>query len=118
MIEHIENPAAVATVTWLPAEKGGRRSGPPTGPVYAATTAFTTGDPIESEPGWPATDPRTMSILLERTGSAPQITESMRVGFIAPELATSFLRHGAEFVVLEGPKPVAHGVVTEVLEIG
>ncbi|KHF45564.1 hypothetical protein MINT15_07810 [Saccharomonospora viridis] len=115
MLENIENPLALATVTWLPPEQGGRRSGPPSAPVYASTTTFRTGDAVESEPGWPATDPRTVSVLLQRIDPTPQTTELVKVGFLAPELARPYLHEGAELVILEGPKQVAHAVITEVL---
>ncbi|WP_026452868.1 hypothetical protein [Saccharomonospora iraqiensis] len=115
MLSEIGNPVATARVRWIPADEGGRASGPPTGPVHAATATFRTGDPVERDPGWPATDPRTTSVLLQRIGPAPCEVELATVGFLAPDQARPYLREGAELVVLEGPRPVADAVITEVL---
>ena len=113
MISNIEDPLAFAAVNWTSAEEGGRRSGPPTAPVYSATAVFKLGDDAEVMPGWPATADQ-LSILLQRV-SQPATEEVVKVGFLYPELAQPFLRNGAEFLVLEGPRVVARGVVTELL---
>jgi hypothetical protein len=111
VIEDIPQPQAYADVTWVPPEEGGRRSGPPTATVYAATTVFTEGDEAEVQPGWPGSADQ-LSILLQRTGGPA----GYKVGFLAPDLARPHLHPGAEFLVLEGPKVVGHGVVREVPE--
>ncbi|WP_007024985.1 hypothetical protein [Saccharomonospora iraqiensis] len=118
MLSEIGNPVATARMRWIPAEEGGRASGPPTAAVYASTTTFRTGDPVEQDAGWPATDPRTTSVLLQRVEPEPHEVERSKVGFLAPEQARPYLREGAELVVLEGPKPVAEAVITEVLRTG
>jgi hypothetical protein len=114
MISDIEEPLALATVTWVSAEDGGRRSGPPAASVYSATAVFRLGNDEEVQPGWPATVSQ-ISVLLQRVSQPPTTEEVVRVGFLFPELARPFLHDGAEFVVLEGPKVVAHAVVTELL---
>ena len=114
MISNIEDPLALATVTWVSAEEGGRRSGPPTAPVYSATAVFKLGNDAEVMPGWPATADQ-MSILLQRVSQPAATEEVVKVGFLYPELAQPSLRDGAEFLVLEGPKVVACAVVTELL---
>ncbi|TDB77086.1 hypothetical protein [Micromonospora sp. KC721] len=111
MLAEIENPLASAVLTWIPADNGGRRSGPPTAPVYSATAAFRLGD--DTQPGWPAVADQ-VSILLQRMSQLPTETENVKVGFLFPELAAPFVKPGAEFVVLEGPKVVATGVIKEV----
>jgi YD repeat-containing protein len=60
-------PAAEAVVSWCSAEDGGRRSGPSTAPVYAATAIFVQGGEQEVQPGWPASADQ-LTILLEETG--------------------------------------------------
>jgi hypothetical protein len=114
MISNIEEPLALATVTWASVEEGGRRSGPPTAPVYAATAVFVLGNDADVEPGWPAAVNQ-ISVLLQRVSQPAMTKETAKVGFLFPELARPSLRNGAEFVVLEGPKVVARAVVTQVL---
>jgi hypothetical protein len=110
----IEKPLAIATLTWVSAPAGGRRSGPPTAPVYAATAVFGEGDEAEVHPGWPVTADQ-VSILLQRLSPSPEVVEDFKIGLLFPEMVISNVRPGAEFVVLEGPKVVAHGVIREVL---
>lgn len=117
MLTEIENPVASAVLTWVPATKGGRRSGPPTAPVYSATAAFRLGDDAEIHPGWPTTTDQ-VSILLQRMSQPPAETESVKVGFLFPELAAPYVQPGVGFVVLEGPKVVATGIIKEVYRQG
>jgi hypothetical protein len=114
MISNIEEPLALATVTWASVGEGGRRSGPPTAPVYSATAVFVLGNDAEVEPGWPVAANQ-ISVLLQRVSQPAMTQETVKVGFLYPELARPSLHDGAEFVVLEGPKVVARAVVTQVL---
>lgn len=114
MISNIEEPVALATVTWVSAEEGGRRSGPPMAPVYSATAVFRLGNDGEVMPGWPATADQ-ISVLLQRVSQSAATEEVVKVGFLYPELAQSSLHDGVEFLVLEGPKVVAYAVVTKLL---
>lgn len=108
-----ENPVACAEVRWRTAGEGGRRSGPPTVPVYMATAVFVLGDESEVQPGWPASADQ-ISILLEKTGERADGTWSCTVGFLVPDLAWPHLHPTAELLVLEGPRTVAVARITEV----
>lgn len=114
MLSHIDDPLALVAVTWASAKNGGRKSGPPTASVYTATAVFRLGNDSETQPGWPVSVDQ-VSILLERVTQTPAEVEMMKVGFLFPDLVRSSIRCGAEFVILEGPKVVAQGVLTEVL---
>ena len=48
VIRSIDAPAADALIRWLPADQGGRQSGPPTAPVYAADCTFPLGGETET----------------------------------------------------------------------
>jgi hypothetical protein len=87
MRTEIDDPVATVEIRWISAADGGRRSGPPTAPVYVTTCVFPLGGDAEVQPGWPMNaDP-----------------------------AMPYIHVGADILVLEGPKPVAHAVVREVL---
>jgi hypothetical protein len=77
----------------------------PPGPIFAATARFG-----ESETTFPE-----VSILLRYRGLAPAPGTQFDadIGFLAPELVVDRLAPGMRFTVLEGPKPVAEGVVEE-----
>ncbi len=113
-MNRIESPMAIASVRWLTAQEGGRRSGPPTAPVYMATSVFVEGDEDEVQPGWPASADQ-LSILLEPVKSDDVGRTRCVVGFLAPDLARASLRQGAELRVLEGPRVVAHARVERLL---
>ena len=117
MLAEIEDPVASAVLTWVPAAAGGRRSGPPTAPVYSATAVFRLGVDAEIQPGWPTAADQ-VSILLQRISQLPAQVESVRIGFLFPELAAPYVQACAGFVVLEGPKVVATGVIEEVYRQG
>lgn len=113
MMDKIENAVASAVVRWRIADEGGRRSGPPTAPVYMATAVFALGDESEVQPGWPASADQ-LSILLEKTGELDDGGWSCVVGFLVPDLARPHLHPDAELLVLEGPRTVAVAHITEV----
>lgn len=113
MREHIEQPLARAAVTWRPVADGGRQSGPPTAPVYAATAIFPLGGEDETQPGWPATADK-ISVLLEKTQMSHGGTAIYKVDFLFRELAIPFLKPGAEMLITEGPKVVASAVIRDV----
>lgn len=115
MMEKIEKPVAEAMVRWRTADEGGRRSGPPTAPVYMATAVFVQGGDREVEPGWPASADQ-LSILLQKTEELDERRWRCVVGFLAPELARPNLRPGVELLVLEGPRVVASAQVDAVIE--
>jgi hypothetical protein len=117
MIKHIAEPVAFAVVRWLPSSQGGRSSGPPTAPVYAATCIFPLGDDREVHPDWPR-GAEQFSILLEEVEKLPDGDRVCKVGFLAPDLAEPFVYPGAEVLVMEGPKIVANAVIREVVTCG
>ncbi|MFI1294321.1 hypothetical protein ACH4VM_39130 [Streptomyces sp. NPDC020792] len=106
MIE-LKEPMAVAVVRWLPESQGGRRSGPPTAPVYAATATFRSDTP--------QSDADLLSILVKRTGTRPDGSDLAGIGFLVPDLARLHLQVGVELLITEGPKVVAHAVIHELL---
>lgn len=114
MIKHIAEPVACAVVRWLPPERGGRSSGPPTAPVYAATCIFPLGDDREVHPDWPR-GAQHFSILLEEVERLPDDGRVCKVGFLAPDLAQPFVRPGADVLVMEGARIVANAVIREVV---
>lgn len=117
VVEKIESPVAEAVVRWCGADEGGRRSGPPSAPVYMATAVFVLGDDVEVQPGWPASADQ-VSILLQKTGELDDGRWHCLVGFLVPELARPHLRLGAELLVLEGPHTVATACIDTVFDRG
>jgi hypothetical protein len=116
MITSIESPLALARVRWRTFEEGGRRSGPPTAPVYAATCVFPLGHDGEVQPGWPGSADQLSVLLQHADADADAAYRLYRVGFLAPDLARPFLRPDARMLVLEGPKVVADGIVEAVFD--
>ncbi len=114
MIEDIADPVALAVVTWVTLEMGGRASGPPAGPVYAATSVVVHGADAEVLPGWPATADQ-LSILLQEVESLPGGARICKVDFPARDLAVPFVQPGATLLIMEGPKVVATAVITHVI---
>lgn len=86
MIQTIEEPVAYAELSWLTADEGGRKSGPPTAPVYAATCVFPLGNDAAVHPGWPASGDA-VSILLEAVEKAADGSGTYKVDFLARDLA-------------------------------
>lgn len=114
MISDITNPIARAEVSWLPPEAGGRRSGPPTATVYAATCAFALGDDADVLPGWPAAAAEWSILLQQESGSdGPRL---YKVDFLYPDRVRNFVRNGAELVILEGHRVVATAVLRDVMD--
>jgi hypothetical protein len=84
-MEKIESPVAEGLVVWRTHDEGGRRSGPPTAPVYMATAVFVKGCEEEVQPGWPASADQ-LSILLQETKRLADDRRRCLVGFLVPEL--------------------------------
>ncbi|WP_327428749.1 hypothetical protein [Streptomyces sp. NBC_01236] len=114
-MEKIEKPVAEAVVHWRAGDDGGRRSGPPTAPVYMATAVFVQDGDREVQPGWPASADQ-LSILLQKTEELDECRWRCLVGFLVPGMARPNLRAGAELLVLEGPRVVASAQVEDVIE--
>ena len=117
MIEDIEEPFAYAAVMWVTPEMGGRSSGPPTAPVYAATSVFVHGGDVEVQPGWPAGVDQ-LSILVQMTETLPSGAWLAKIDFLARDLAGPWIRPGTVLLILEGIKVVATAVITAVTEFG
>jgi hypothetical protein len=113
MIE-MRKPLATAVVRWVPADQGGRKSGPPTTEVYAATAVFVQGGEAETMPGWPAAADQ-VSILIRPTSRGEDAVDIAEIGFLVPDLARPYLHAGAELLVMEGPKVVANAEIAQVL---
>ncbi|KOU19812.1 MULTISPECIES: hypothetical protein [Streptomyces] len=113
MMKKIEDPAAEAVVSWRSAEEGGRRSGPPTAPVYAATAVFVRGEDQELRPGRPPSANH-LSVLLEETPVREDGSRVCKVDFLVRDLATPHLVPGGEILVMEGPRVVASALITAV----
>jgi hypothetical protein len=114
MIKHIADPVAFAVVRWLSPAQGGRKSGPPTAPVYAATCIFPLGDDHEVHPQWPR-GAEQFSILLEETERLSSDDRLCKVAFLAPDLALPFVAPGAAVLIMEGPRIVANAIIREVV---
>jgi hypothetical protein len=113
VLRQIVEPVAVAVVRWLSLQQGGRRSGPPTAPVYAATCVFPIGGDREINPDWPR-GAEHFSILLEEVERLPDDARVCKVDFLAPDLATPFVHPGADVLIMEGQKIVASAQIREV----
>jgi len=114
MIEKIEQPLAYALVSWLLPEEGGRSSGPPTAPVYAATCVFPLGGETEVQSDWPASTDQ-LSVLLQEVEEFPDRVRLYKIDFLVRDLARPFLHPGADMLVMEGPKVVAKAAVLSVV---
>jgi hypothetical protein len=115
MIDHLKTPAAWAKIAWLSEAQGGRRTGPPTAPVYASTCAFPLGDEAEMVPGWPD-NREDFSVLIEKLAVEDDATWLCALDFLARDLVADKIRRGSRVLVFEGRKIVATGLVTEVDE--
>ncbi|WP_206666915.1 hypothetical protein [Streptomyces lasalocidi] len=102
----LKDPLAVAGIRWLPESLGGRSSGPPTAPVYAATAMF------------PGSQTALLSILLQHIGAQPDGSALVNIGFLVPDLARPHLHLGTELLITEGPTIVAHAIIRELLPAG
>lgn len=110
MIQDIKEPLAHAVVTWVAPEMGGRSSGPPSGPVYAATSIFVHGGGAEVQPGWPVGVDQ-LSILVQMTEILPGGAWLCKIDFLARDLAVPLVRPGVVLLIMEGRKVVATAAI-------
>ncbi len=104
------HPAAVAEIAWLPAAAGGRVSGPPRPGDYAANVVFLSeGEPERTDP-WNAESYMSIVVRIDASGSG--VAE---VGFLAPEMASRYLRAGRGILLMEGPDVVGEGTIVSLL---
>lgn len=101
---------AIALVRWRSAAEGGRYTGPPAGPRYAATAVFVKGDDEQVVPNWPAGGEH-FSVLLTYTGPAEGGEVSAEIDFLARDQVADLLIEGATFFIMEGPHAVAEARV-------
>lgn len=115
MIDHLKAPAAWARLEWLTESEGGRRTAPPTAPVYSSTCAF----PLEGEPevipGW-SENREDFSAMIEKHAVEDNGTCLCALDFLARELVAEKIYRGTKMLVFDGRKIVAVGTVTEVNE--
>lgn len=91
-----------ALISWIPAEQGGRES-PPSGPRYVTVVRFEEDENWQQE-GW--------SLVVEFLKPVDRGRYTLAdVTFLAPAAPTHFLHAGSRFMLMEGKKPVAKGVV-------
>jgi hypothetical protein len=93
----IDRPDAIARVSWRPLEEGGRPE--PPGPVYAATAVFL----LQESGVGPVSDHYSLMLGLNH----PEVP----VEFLAKDLVRDYLKPGARFVVMEGDRAVADGII-------
>lgn len=105
---------AEARVRWFSEAEGGRRE-PPPGPTYAATAVFVLGGDAELIPDWPAGGEH-FSVLLDFDEMSPEGECLAKVEFMSWSLVADRLAPASVFLVMEGPRPVAEAVVTDVFD--
>jgi hypothetical protein len=103
-------PLAVGKVTWLPASAGGRVTGPPSGPDYRVTTVF--ADTPEAASGPEHADEHRSIWLRFLTDPSEDEPTHVEIGFLYTEGLPPLVR-GTRFMVMEGHRVVAEGVVDE-----
>jgi hypothetical protein len=69
-MENIRDPLVHAKVMWVTVGMGGRSSGPPSAPVYTATSVLVHGGDAAVHPGWPLGADQ-LSILVQMTATLP-----------------------------------------------
>lgn len=114
MITTIDDPLATAWLRWLTPEQGGRRTGPPAGPVYLAT-CVREADAMRADARTVTAAEELLSIVIERVGQAGADEWTCRIDFLARRLAGPVLA-GRSLVVTEGPRVVARGHIVERLD--
>ena len=101
-------PVAVGNVTWLPVSAGGRATGPPTGSDYRVTTVFADSPDAAGGPEH-ADEHRSIWLRFLAKPSADEPTP-VEIGFLYTEGLPPLVR-GTRFMVMEGHRVVAEGVV-------
>ena len=103
-----------AQVYFRERQHGGKLSGPPSGPVYAATAVAVMGNDAEVLPGWPASAPQFSVVLEFDTPPLEAVWSPARVRpLVDGAPGTEALVPGAELLVMEGPRDVARLVLDQ-----
>ena len=95
-------PAQPAIISWIPADQGGRQHAP-AGPTYTTVARF------EEDENWPQ-DAWTLVVKLLRPLGDGRYSLA-EIAFLADQGPAALLHRGSRFVLLEGPRRVAKGVV-------
>ena len=104
---------AKARIRWLNPSEGGRESGPPPGPQYAASAVFVLGNDWEVVPDWPV-GAEYFSVGMNLGDIARDGRQTAEIDFLARDLVADLLRPGVEFLVMEGARHVGTAQVLEV----
>ena len=100
---------ATARVTWFGIGEGGRASGPPTGGRYSPTVVFTSKR--AGAAGVESLEQFSVVMGLVKTAGN---TSVVNLRFLAPDLVARHIVPGAEFLVMEGPKPVGQATIASI----
>ena len=93
-----------AVIEWLPAEQGGRRTGPPAGPQYAAPARFLAHSDMWLVADW--------DLVLEKIDYLGGTDKWLaNVHFRVAEAPHQWLEDGAKFELYEGKRCVAQGQI-------
>lgn len=104
----VTDPVAVTRIRWMDDDLR-----PPAGSTVAATAVFVHGCDDQVIPNWPAGGEH-FSVLLTLVESADDAVTA-KVDFLDRAAIAEYLREGAAFLVMAGPKPVAEARITAVL---
>ena len=103
MMSELATPFAWAVVIWLAPAEGGRKTGPPSAPVYAANCSF----PAEGENDVIADGPTTATIyspLLAKEAENDDGSWVCAIDFLARDLVSACMLSGTSMLVMEGPR--------------
>jgi hypothetical protein len=105
------DPVGCGFVSWVPASRGGRQTGPPVGPDYRVTAVF--AESLADAAG-PAHADEHFSIWLRFLGEATEAEPTpVEIDFLYRE-GLPPLAPGVPFMVMEGGRVVAKGVFEQV----
>src|SRR5882757_9496546 len=111
-MERILDPVGEAVVRWRTADEGGRQSGPPTVPVYTASSVFGLGNDRDLQPDWPWSADPMLSIWVERIGVRVDGSWLCKIDFPFRDLAVPYVVPEGEFLIMEGPTIAAYAQFT------
>lgn len=114
-MRRLDEPLALAHVSWRSPGDGGRVAGPPPGPFFAATAVFVRGDDEQVVPDWPAGGEH-FSVMLDYIDEVEDGEVDVKVDFIARHLVADLVHPDARFLVMEGRRPVAEACITKVFD--
>ena len=94
---------ARAIIRWIPTSRGGRQQPPPTADGYTTPPRFES-DPQRARGWW------SLRILQAKQLRGAEVIDA-KIAFVMEEAPHDLLAEGERFVLDEGPKMVAKGVV-------